>query len=239
MQAAVRKWRPIFDDSTAPIMPTIEPLTLTLTELAARWNMTAKQVLEYAPANGLPMYFYFDGLVFNFGDKWHRANGDASIAQDLDSHQTRAAAIEIDLQRQTLHKRGLLKLTQWEEALTDDELSHQQAESDRLTEEIVRLTALLKQRGEDRQNHVRNGLLRAAPRTLHEIAEHGKTRFPQFAFMPHTPPGGEAEEKVTGGAVIAMEDGFPLKELLTVDDLVISMLDIKIAEEAGNHKPKS
>ena len=214
-------------------MPTIEPLTLTLAELAARWNMTAKQVLEYAPANGLPMYFYFDGLVFNFGDKWHRANGDASVAQDLDSHQTRAAAIEIDLQRQTLHKRGLLKLTQWEEALSDDELSHQQAESDRLTEEIVRLTALLKQRGKARQNHVRNGLLRAAPRTLHEIAEHGKTRFPQFAFMPHTPPGGEVEEKVTAGAVIAMEDGFPLKELLTEDDLVISMLDIKIAEEAG------
>lgn len=220
-------------------MPTIEPLTLTLAELAARWNMTTKQVLAYAPANGLPMYFYFDGLVFNFGDKWHRANGDASIAQDLDSHQSRAAAIEIDLQRQTLHKRGLLKLTQWEEALSDDELSNQQAESDRLTEEIVRLTALLKQRDEARQHHVRNGLLRAAPRTLSEIAEHGKTRFPQFAFMPHTPPGADIVEKITAGAVIAMEDGFPLKELLTEDDLVISMLDIKIAEEAGQHQRKA
>ncbi|HEX8403975.1 MAG TPA: hypothetical protein VF670_05115 [Duganella sp.] len=217
-------------------MPTIEPLTLTLAELATRWNMTTKQVLAYAPAHSMPMYFYFDGLVFNFGDKWHRANGDASVAQDLDSHQTRAAAIEIDLQRQTLHKRGLLKLTQWEEALTDEELSHQQLESDRLTEEIVRLTTLLKQRGDERQNHVRNGLLRAAPRTLSEIAEHGKTRFPQFAFMPHAPNGTDAAEKVGAGAVIAMEDGFPLKELLTEDDLVISMLDIKIAEEAGFHK---
>ncbi len=212
-------------------MPTIEPLTLTLAELATRWTMTAKEVLEYAPAHGLPMYFYFDGLVFNFGDKWHRANGDASVAQDLDSHQSRAAAIEIDLQRQTLHKRGLLKLTQWEEALSDEALGQQQAEADRLTEEIVRLTALLKQRGEARQHHVRNGLLRAAPRTLSEIAEHGKTRFPQFAFMPHTPPGGDVVEKVPAGAVIAMEDGFPLKELLTGDDLVISMLDIKVAEE--------
>lgn len=219
-------------------MPTIEPLTLTLAELATRWNMTPTQVLEYAPTHSLPMYFYFDGLVFNFGDRWHRANGDASIAQDLDSHQSRAAAIEIDLQRQTLHKRGLLKLTQWEEALTDDELSHQQSESDRLTEEIVRLTALLKQRGEERQDHVRNGLLRAAPRTLSEIAEHGKTRFPQFAFMPHAPNPTDAAEKVTAGAVIAMEDGFPLKELLTGDDLVISMLDIKIAEEAGLQQRK-
>lgn len=47
-------------------MPIIEPITLTLAELASRWNKTTRQVLEL----GLPMYFYFDGLVFDFGDKW-------------------------------------------------------------------------------------------------------------------------------------------------------------------------
>jgi len=217
-------------------MPTIEPLTLTLPELAARWNMTPQQMLAGAVPQVVPMYFYFDGLVFGFGDKWLRANGDAAVTQDLDAHQTRAASIEIDLQRQALHKRGLLKLTQWEEALSEAELSQHQAESDHLASEIVRLTALLKQRHEERQQHVRNGLLRAAPRTLSDIALHGKTRFPQFAFMPNTTPGADTSERVAAGAVVAMEDGFPLKEVLEAGDLVISMLDIRLAEDAGLHQ---
>jgi hypothetical protein len=219
-------------------MPTIEPLTLTLEELAARWSRAPRQVLAYAGANALPMYFYFDGLVFHFGDKWHRNNGDAAVTQELDSHQARTATIEIDLQRQTLHRRGLLKLTQWEEALTDDELSSQQAEADRLAAEIVRLSTLLKQRVEDRQRHVRNGLLRAAPRTLNEIAQHGKVKFPQFAFMPNTPvkPADLDASLIAPGSVVAMEDGFPIREWLDGDDLVVSMLDIKVAEEGGLHQ---
>jgi hypothetical protein len=68
-------------------MPTIEPLTLTLDELAQRWNMTPQQVLE--TPHTLPMYFYFDGLVFDFNDKWHRANGDAAVQQTLEAHKTR------------------------------------------------------------------------------------------------------------------------------------------------------
>ena len=75
---------------------------------------------------------------------------------------------------------------------------------------------------------MRNGLLRAAPRTLSEIAQHGKTKFPHFAFMPNTP----GSDTVAAGAVVALEDGFPLKEFLTETDLVVSMLDVKLAEAA-------
>lgn len=206
-------------------MPIIEPITLTLAELASRWNQPARQVLE----QGLPMYFYFDGLVFDFSDKWHRAHGDAEQAQDLEAHQTRLATVDLDLQRQSLHKRGLLKLTQWEDALSDDDLHSLQAESDRLNSEITRLSALLKERTEARQRHVRNGLLRAAPRTLRDIAQHGHAKFPQFAFMPASPA---CNENIAGGAVVAMEDGFPAQALLTADDLVVAMLDVRAAEAA-------
>jgi hypothetical protein len=212
-------------------MPTIEPLTLTLAELADRWNMTPQQVLESPHA--LPMYFYFDGLVFDFNDKWHRANGDAQLIQTLESHKTRLSTLEIDLQRQTMHKRGLLKLTQWEESLSDEEMQSQQAEADRLTEEIAVLAAQLKQRAEDRQQRVRNGLLRAAPRTLNEIAQRGQVRFPPFAYMPHTPnQAAEEASLIAAGAVVALEDGFPLKEFLLEADLVASMQDIRAAEDA-------
>lgn len=208
-------------------MPITEPITLTLAELANRWNQTTRQVLGH----NLPMYFYFDGLVFDFGDKWHRAGGDVHDAQTLEAHQTRIATLDIDLQRQALHKRGQLKLTQWEDALSDEELRSLQAEADRLNSEIIRLSAALKQRTEDRQRHVRNGLLRAAPRTLREITQHGKCNFPHFAFMPTTPAGAaENNSPVSDGAVVALEDGFPVKEYLTEDDLVIAMADIRAAE---------
>jgi len=209
-------------------MPTIEPLTLTLAELAERWNMSPQQVLESPRA--LPMYFYFDGLVFDFNDKWHRANGDAGVVQTLEQHKTRLSTLEIDLQRQTMHKRGLLKLTQWEEALSDEELQSQQAEADRLTEEIPQLDEQLKQRRDERQRRVRNGLLRAAPRTVADIAKRGETRFPQFAYMPHP---SEGEQAIAAGAVVALEDGFPLKEFLGVADLVASMADVRRAEDSA------
>lgn len=207
-------------------MPTIEPITLTLAELAARWNLTPQQVL--ASPHALPMYFYFDGLVFDFNDKWHRANGDVKEAQELEASKTRLSTIEIDLQRQSLHKRGLLKLTQWEEALSDDALHDLQAESDRLTQAVARLSTQLKERSEERQRRVRNGLLRAAPRTLHEIAQHGQTKFPHFAYMPN-----DGKGPIPDGAVVALEDGFPLKDQLTDTDLVVSMVDVRLAEEAA------
>jgi len=212
-------------------MPTIEPLTLTLSELAERWQLLPQEVL--ASPHALPMYFYFDGLVFDFNDKWHRANGDVTIVQTLEAHKTRQSTLEIDLQRQTMHKRGLLKLTQWEEALSDEEMQSQQAESDRLTEEIARLGELLKKRGEERQRRVLNGLLRAAPRSVNEIAERGQTRFPQFAYMPHTPnPAASDTLSIAEGAVVALEDGFPLKEFLTGADLVVAMQDVRAAEDS-------
>lgn len=211
-------------------MPTIEPLTLTLAELAARWNQTPQQVLESPHA--LPMYFYFDGLVFDFNDKWHRANGDAQLIQSLEGHKTRLSTVEIDLQRQTMHKRGLLKLTQWEESMSDEEMQSQQAEADRLTEEIARLSAQLKKRAEERQRCVRNGLVRAAPRTLNEIAQRGQVRFPQFAYMPHTPnKAADEASAIAAGAVVALEDGFPLKEMLLLADLVVAMQDVRVIED--------
>lgn len=212
-------------------MPTIEPLTLTLAELAERWNLDPQQVLQSPHA--LPMYFYFDGLVFDFNDKWHRANGDASVQQTLESHKSRLSTLEIDLQRQAMHKRGLLKLTQWEETLSDEEMQSQQTEADRLTEEIARLGAQLAKRAEQRQRRVRNGLLRAAPRTLSDIAQRGSTRYPQFAYMPHAPNPAHGEaDTIPAGAVVALEDGFPLQEFITEADLVASMLDVRAAEES-------
>ncbi|MYN09597.1 hypothetical protein [Pseudoduganella aquatica] len=201
-------------------------ITLTLAELAARWNMSTRELLELSLPEPLPVYFYFDGLVFDFGDKWLRANGDVKDAQDLEAHQQHLSALDIDLQRQTLHKQGLLKLSQWEEAMSDVELQRQHAEAERLRKETTRLSTLLKERSEERQRHVRNGLLRAAPRTLHELARNGSARFPQFAFLPARP------DQPSDRLLVALEDGFPVQQLLTEADLVVAMQDVTAAEAA-------
>jgi len=204
-------------------MSILAPLTLTIPELAARWQQSTAQIF----AQALPMYFYFDGLVFEFGDKWHRAHGDVLEARNLEAQQARQSTVDLDIQRQNLHRRGLLKLTQWEAPLDDTELAALYAEQDHLLQDIRRLQALLKDRNETRQRHVRNGLLRAAPRTLREIAENGQSSFPHFAFMPAS---AGSEEKISAGAVVALEDGFPAKTHLSMDDLVIAMHDVLAIE---------
>lgn len=205
-------------------MSIIEPITLTVAELAARWQQSEAEIL----ASGLPMYFYFDGLVFEFGDKWHRLHGELQEARNLESQQARQSTVDLDIQRQNLHRRGLLKLTQWEAPLDDDALAALYAEQEHLIQDIKRLQTLLKERNEERQRHVRNGLLRAAPRTLREIAAQGRSGFPNFAFMPASTG---TDEKISAGAVVALEDGFPAKTSLSAADLVISMHDIRAKEQ--------
>lgn len=208
----------------------MSPLTLTLAELAERWKLSPQQVLQ-AP-HGLPMYFYFDGLVFDFGDKWHRAQGEAAVQHDLESAQSRLSTLEIALQRQTMHRLGLLKLTQWEDALSDEALRQQQAEAARLRAEVERMTGLLQQRSEQRQRQVRSGLLRLAPRVLRDIALHGKAPFPPFAYLPQPADGAPAEAgQLAAGALVALEDGFPRKEVLTSADLVLALQDVAAYEQ--------
>jgi len=199
------------------------PLTLTLPELAERWHTPAPQALSRLLQQALPLYFYFDGLVFNFGDKWLRAGGDAHDVQDLEAQQARLSTAEIDLQRQNLHQLGLLKLTQWEDALSPEALQQLRAEVGRLNADVERLSARLKDRAGQRQRQVRNGLLRAAPRTLQEIVRQGRAPFPQFAFLPGPSAG-------VDGTLVALEDGFPLMNSLGEADLVVAMGDVLAAE---------
>lgn len=64
----------------------MEAITLTIPELASRWQMSTRQALAYAIRHALPAYFYFDGLVFDVGDKWHRAGGDVGAVAELEAY---------------------------------------------------------------------------------------------------------------------------------------------------------
>ena len=196
-----------------------EPISLTLHELAERWKLSPRQMLDHALQRGLPLYFYFDGLVFDFADKWHRAGGDAEALRQLAAQQERLEVIQLALQRQTLHRQGWLKLTRWESAFDDVELARHQADQQRLQGTIDTLSARLAERQATRQRSIRNGLLRAAPRTIRALAEHGQVAFPAYAYLPPSAP--------DKAAIVALEEGFPLRAILSASELCASIRDVQ------------
>ena len=56
----------------------------------------AGQHVELALQRHLPVYFYFDGLVFDFKDKWHRADGELTATRALEQKTERLAVVEAD-----------------------------------------------------------------------------------------------------------------------------------------------
>jgi hypothetical protein len=52
--------------------------------------------------------------------------------------------------------------------------------------------------------------------------------------MPHSSnPAASDTPSIAEGAVVALEDGFPLKEFLTSADLVVAMQDVRAAEDSA------
>ena len=216
-------------DSTHWIFCMTDAISLTLPELAARWNLSQRQVLAHALQHALPLYFYFDGLVFDFGDKWQRAGGDAEAVSQLAASEERVEAIQLSLQRQARFRAGWLKLSPWETPFDDAEIARQQADVQRLLTEIESLTQRLAQRTEARQRSVRNGLLRVAPRTIKAMCEHDQVAFPAYAYLPPS-----ANEAATGkAAVVALEEGFPVRAVLTPADLCVAIKDVEQWENAA------
>jgi hypothetical protein len=200
-----------------------EPISLTLPELAARWHLSQRQVLERALQHAMPLYFYFDGLVFDFGDKWQRAGGDAEAVRQLAAHRERLETVQLDLQRQARFRAGWLKLSPWEHPFDDAETARHEADAQRLQHDIDELGKRLAERDAARQRSIRNGLLRAAPKTIKALAEHGQVAFPAYAYLLLS-----AADAANGKAtVVALEDGFPLRTVLATDELCAAMQDVK------------
>jgi hypothetical protein len=215
----------------------IEPITLTVEELAGRWNRTSRQILEYALHRFLPIYFPFDGLVFDVVDEWHRSNGDWEETRERGTLKQSIDAIEAQLQRHALHQRGQLNLPQWEQVLTSDEVKELRAKVDAQNLKHRRLSELLDRREIERKSYSRNGLLRAAPATLQAVAERGNQPFPRFAYLPDKPvflaPAPDGNGQVLDGHLVALEDARSPKERLTVNDLFVAMGDVREIEQGS------
>ncbi|MYM72130.1 MULTISPECIES: hypothetical protein [Duganella] len=218
----------------------IEPITLTVAELAARWGQTPRQVLQFALHKCFPMYFYFDGLVFDAGDEWHRANGAWLENQERERLEKSIAAGEAQLKRHLQYIQGLVKPTEWEQPMDTDAVKAVRMQIDEDGAQLRHIRERLKVRDTERLACSRNGLVRAMPGTLQSVLERGSEPFPRWGYRPGAPVKiieRNGNQQHLDGHIWALEDARYPKELLTADDLQALMTDIKDIETPATKAP--
>lgn len=210
-----------------------EPDILTIGELAARWQQTPLQIINHAQALRVPLYFAFEGLVFDVGDHWHRGTGDYDQTREIGVLSASITQREAQIKR---NARG--DVGQWEQPLTSDDTIELRTEIEANKRKRTALTELLEQRSIERNRCEYRGYLRAAPSTLWDIATIGAAPFPRKAFHPHSPvhiaklP--DRSGHVWDGRMVALEPGPGCdrykKDTLTIDDLHAFMVEVKAIE---------
>jgi hypothetical protein len=184
-----------------------------------------------------PVYFQFDGLVFDVHDTGNRFGGNSKQVEEAARLKAEIDGAETTLARNSLHAQGRLKLTEWEASLTEDAMCALRQATDTKKQILEILSRALTRWNEDRQRYQRNGAVRAAQATLQGVAERGSVPFPIKAFHPGSPvrlvraPDGEGQ--LYEGRMVALEDMRHPKETLTPDDLFVDIKDIKAIEAAG------
>lgn len=204
--------------------------TLSVSELAERWDKTPRQILDYAQELGVPLYFMFDGLAFDLADRWHRFHGDADQRRELEHLQASIKAREGWIRRSVRNENG-----EWEHRLTIEEIREQRAEIEASTERCKQLKEMLEQREIGRKRMHYRGLMRAGPKMLFDIAQSGHTNYLHLAFHPATPvrvlrlP--DRNEQVWDGRVMVLETFGAQCPALTIESLCAVTAEVKAIEE--------
>lgn len=222
----------------------LEPLSLSVADLARRWGQTEKQILGHAMGPpGLALCFPFEGLLFDVGDEWLRQGG-----AWLEEREQKALAASIEQSESLLRRRAHGNLDRYRSISSDAAVELRQ-QIDRQREEHKRLTDLLSKREVERNRRTFRGFVRTTPHALFEIFKDGRTIHPHMAFRADVPitlavnrdGRGHDGEVYWKGAMVALE---PLpghatygKEYLTADDLLASMQEVKAIEASRAVEP--
>lgn len=211
----------------------IEPVSYSVSELAQRWGVTQRQILDMALQLRVPLHFNFDGLAFNAADEWHRHGGDYFVSNELTSLTTSIKNSEEWLQR---HARGQ---TGPYDHLSDDDARNLRAEIIKNQRNAGELTDKLEARERGRRHAEYRGIVRVPPLTLLEIMEHGETDVPLKAFHSDSPikvvqvPAreyGGAAGPAWEGAMLALEPYSRPWGKLTADSLFAMAVEVKAIE---------
>lgn len=220
-----------------------EPLTQTVSQLAVRWGCSPRDVLTHAIQHNWPLYFQFDGLVFDVNDTANRSGGNSKQTEEIARLKADISRAEETLARNLLHARGQLKLTEWEGALTENEIRELRRAIDLENQMLEILSRAVERWNEQRQRYQRNGAVRATPDTLQDVTEQSSVSFPIRAYHPDWPVRLIRDLNGNGlfyeGRILALEDARHPKDKLTADDLFASMKDVKAIDAASLAIPGS
>jgi hypothetical protein len=208
----------------------LEPTTISVPNLAARWNQTPDDILAHATELRLHLLFNFNGLAFDLAEEWLRGGQDTIQRREL---QSLTDFVERAEAKFTRRRNG--QLSQWE-SLDHDEAVALRAEVTTANRQIKALKELLDERDRKRQQQHYRGALMAAPATVQELLRLGFTKHPLQAFRPEGPFCLREIDgvRVLEGPIVWLESaGSKWKECLEPADMVVSMAAVKAIEAAA------
>jgi len=154
----------------------IQPDFLNIAELASRWKVSERQIIEHGLHQRLPLMFLFSGLAFTPGQLFLAGHGAATEQQEEERLRTWIANSEAHIRRNaaglcdiysSLDKDGVRRLR---ESITEAE------------GKLARLTEILEDREILRRKCEQFGYLRLPPRMIADLQQDGEIPFPYRAF---------------------------------------------------------
>lgn len=208
----------------------LEPTTISVPNLAARWNQTTGDILEHAAYLRINLLFNFDGLVFDFSDDWLPFGKDAMERRKLQALTDFSERAEAQFKRRVNGQ-----LSQWE-SLDDEQAVSLRARLTAKKHEIEALNELFDDRDRKRnQKHFR-GALMATPEMVNELIRFGFSKHPTIAYRPEGPFHlcDMRGKRVLDGPIVKLEpEAAQWKERLELVDMAISMAAVKAIEAAA------
>lgn len=211
----------------------LEPVTYSVSELAQRWNVTPRQILDMALQLRVPLYFNFDGLAFDAADRWHRHAGDY-----LETEKLKALQASIERNNAWLARRARGELGEYD-YLSDEDARKLRKTISEDEHKVIALRDKLEEREIGRRHAQYRGIVRTPPLSLLEIMENGETATPRWAYrvgspikVVHIPARkyGGAAGPVWEGHLLALEPYLTPWRKLTADSLFAMTAEVKAIE---------
>ena len=149
---------------------------LTVPQVARRWKCSAQDILERGLRRGVDIWFAFEGLVFEEGDTWRPAGGDAPDMAEL-----RRLREFIKHSEQKLHQARVSR-KQSVPVPTPEEVGKIQRDIAQAKRDGEDLRARLRGRNIMHDANTFRGYLRLPPAILYALHQHGKAAHPVVAF---------------------------------------------------------
>jgi hypothetical protein len=192
----------------------IEPDFLSISELASRWEIPERQVIEHGMHQRIPMMFLFSGLAISPSQSFLTGHGATTEEREAKRLADSIASSEAHIRQNAAGKCDEFS------AMNGDEVLQLRRLIRKSEEELDRLNEALWQRDALRNKCEMFGYLRLPSPAIAELQRHGEILFPNRAFA-------------VDGQLMWLEPGIERwKDRLSLGDLLIPMSAIKAIEES-------